>query len=197
VVAYVNTSAAVKAETDVCCTSSNAVKVVRSLPDKKVIFVPDRNLGLYVQRSISDKELILWPGYCPTHQNITVKALKALKEQHPRAEILVHPECTPDVIDFADAAASTEGMLNRVKASQKTEFIIGTEKEHAYRLKKENPRKTFYILSSAICPNMKRTTLEKVARSLDTMETKIELEPEIIRKARIPLDRMVAIGRGD
>jgi quinolinate synthase len=197
VVAYVNTSAAVKAETDICCTSSNAAKVVKSLPDRKVIFVPDRNLGLYVQRFVKDKELVLWPGYCPTHQRITVTELKRLKDAHPDAEVIVHPECTPEVIDFADAALSTEGMLNRARASSCREFIIGTEKEHVHRLRKENPGKTFHPVASAVCPNMKRTTLEKVAKALDELEVEVRLPPRVLERARAPLDRMVKIGRGD
>ncbi|MFH0816131.1 MAG: quinolinate synthase NadA [Methanobacteriota archaeon] len=197
VVAYVNTSAAVKAETDVCCTSSNAVKVVKSLDSEKVIFVPDRNLGLYVQRFVEDKELILWPGYCPTHEGITVGKLKEARAAHPDAEIIVHPECTPEAIDFADAAASTEGMVNRVKASQKREFILGTEVEHAYRMGRLFPDKTFHSIPGIVCPNMKKTTLDKVAKSLETLETAISVPEDIIRRARRPLDRMVEIGRGD
>ena len=197
VVAYVNTSAAVKAETDVCCTSSNAVKVVKSLGAKKVIFVPDRNLGLYVQRYVKETELILWPGYCPTHQRITVDKLKEMRKAHPEAEIIVHPECTPEVIDAADAAASTEGMVNRVKASQKNEFILGTEVEHAYRMRRLFPDKVFYPIPGTVCPNMKRTTLVKVLHSLEALETTISIPEDILRKARKPLDRMVEIGRGD
>jgi quinolinate synthase len=197
VVAYVNTSAAVKAETDVCCTSSNAVKVVKSLDSKKVIFVPDRNLGLYVQRFVDDKELILWPGYCPTHQGITVEKLAKLRAEHPGAEVIVHPECTPEVIDAADAAASTEGMANRVRASQAKEFILGTEVEHAHRMKRLFPDRTFIPVPGTICPNMKKTTLAKVVRALETLETRVVVPDETLRKARKPLDRMVEIGRGD
>ncbi|MBI5001671.1 MAG: quinolinate synthase NadA [Euryarchaeota archaeon] len=198
VVSYVNTSAAVKAESDYCCTSSNAVKVVNSLREKKIIFTPDRNLGLYVQRFVKDKELVLWPGYCPTHQNrITVELLSQLKREHPLAEIIVHPECAPEVIDIASKAASTEGMLKYCRESPVKEFIVGTEQEHAYRLRKENPGKTFYTVPGAICPNMKKTTLELVARALETLEDRITLPKDIIEKARVPLDRMVAIGRGD
>jgi quinolinate synthase len=197
VVAYVNTSAAVKAETDVCCTSSNAVKVVKSLEAKKVIFVPDRNLGLYVQRFVKDKELILWPGYCPTHEGVTVAKLKTLKDVHPEAEIIVHPECTPEVIDFADAAASTEGMINRVKSSDRREFILGTEVEHAHRMRALFPDRTFIPVPGTVCPNMKKTTLAKVLAALETLQTRVVVPEEILRRARRPLDRMVEIGRGD
>jgi quinolinate synthase len=197
VVAYVNTSAAVKAETDVCCTSSNAVKVVKSLDSRKVIFVPDRNLGLYVQRFVKDKELILWPGYCPTHEGITVEKLAKLRAMHPGAEVIVHPECTPEVIDAADAAASTEGMINRVKASQAKTFILGTEVEHAHRMRGIFPDRTFIPVPGTVCPNMKKTTLAKVAKALETLETQVRIPEDVLRRARKPLDRMVEIGRGD
>lgn len=195
VVSYVNTSADVKAESDICCTSANAVKIIQSLPDKKIIFVPDTNLGLYVQRFVKDKEIVLWPGYCPTHMNITAKDIQELKRQHPQAEILVHPECTPDVIDYADFAFSTEGIIRHVVASQKHEFIIGTEENMLHRLRKEAPGKIFYSAPNASCPNMREITLEDVRDSLLKMQFKIELPADIIKKARVPLERMIAAGR--
>lgn len=196
-VAYVNTPASVKAEVDICCTSSNAVKVVKSMPQKEIIFVPDTNLGLYIKRFVSDKELILWPGYCPTHQNIQKEELLELKTQHPNAEIIVHPECIPEVIDIADFVYSTEGMVTHIKNAKANEFIIGTERELSYRLKKENPKKSFYPMPSAICPTMKKITLEKVLKSLESLEPKVILSKDIIKRARIPLERMMKIGRGD
>jgi quinolinate synthase len=195
VVSYVNTSADVKAESDICCTSANAVKIVQSLPDKKVIFVPDTNLGLYVLRFVKDKELILWPGYCPTHVNIKLEDLKELKRKHPEAEILVHPECTPDVVDFADFAFSTEGIIKHVVSSPKKEFIIGTEGNMLHRLRKEAPGKIFYEVPNATCPNMREITLEDVRDSLVKMQYGIELPADIIRRAKIPLERMIAAGR--
>ena len=177
VVSYVNTSAEVKAMTDICCTSANAVKIVQSLPDRKIIFVPDTNLGLYVQRFVKDKEIILWPGYCPTHVNITKKDLEALKRKHPDAEVLVHPECSPDVIDFADHAFSTEGIIKHAIASPKKEFIIGTEENMLHRLRKEAPGKVFYSSANAACPNMREITLEDVRDALLKMQFKIELQP--------------------
>jgi len=195
VVSYVNTSAEVKAMTDICCTSANAVKIVQSLPDKKIIFVPDTNLGLYVQRFVKDKEIILWPGYCPTHVNITKKALEALKRKHPDAEVLVHPECSPDVIDFADHAFSTEGIIKHVIASPKKEFIIGTEENMLHRLRKEAPGKAFYSSPNAACPNMREITLEDVRDALLKMQFKIELPADIIKRAKVPLERMIAAGR--
>lgn len=195
VVSYVNTTADVKAESDICCTSANAVKIVQSLPDKKVIFVPDTNLGLYVRRFVKDKELILWPGYCPTHVNIKLYDLRRLKEEHPAAEVLVHPECTPDVIDFADFAYSTEGIINHVVRSKKKEFIIGTESNMLHRLRKEAPGKIFYEVPNATCPNMREITLEDVRDSLVKMRYRIDLPEDIIRRARLPLERMISVGR--
>ena len=197
VVSYVNTTADVKAESDVCCTSGNAVKVVKSFKERQIIFTPDRNLGQYVQRFVPDKEIILWPGFCAVHHNkITVSKLEALKSQHPDAEVLVHPECIPEVIDYADHVFSTHGMLVHAQKSDAKEFILGTEKEMAYRLSMDIPGKKFYAVGDAICQNMKRITLEKVIHSLETLEPRVELPEEILRKARPPIDRMIQIGRG-
>ncbi|OPY34651.1 MAG: Quinolinate synthase A [Methanomassiliicoccales archaeon PtaU1.Bin124] len=195
VVAYVNTSAAVKAETDVCCTSSNAVKVVGALPNQQILFVPDCNLGRYVQRFHPDKDIIVWPGYCPTHDSITADEINQAKAEHPKAKVLVHPECRPEVIDMADKVASTEGILRFAHESDAKEFIIVTEAEMVYRLSKENPDKRFYSIATAVCPTMKMISLDKVVRSLETLEPKVELSPEIMEKARKPLERMIEIGR--
>jgi len=198
VVSYVNTTAEIKALSDVCCTSANAAKIVRSVPEKRVIFTPDRNLGLYIQRSIPDKEIILWPGFCATHQNrITVQDIEILKNNHPEAEVIVHPECSPDVIDIADGVFSTNGMILHARTSAKTEFIIGTEREMCYRLSKEIPTKIFHPIENAVCPNMKLINLEKMVKSLETMGPQVKLPPELIEKARLPLERMVAVGRGE
>jgi len=197
VVAYVNTSAEVKAESDICCTSSNAVKVVKSLPDREVIFVPDTNLGLYVQRFVPDKVLYLWPGYCPTHQQITKEDLLKLKKEHPGAVSIVHPECVPEVIDAADFAYSTEGMINFIKKSEAKEFIIGTEGGLIHRLKKEAPGRTFYALPNAVCPTMKKITIDSILQSLKTLEPRVVIPPEIIERARGPIQRMIDLGRGD
>jgi quinolinate synthase len=196
VVAYVNTSAECKAESDVCCTSSNAVKVVNSLGSDLVIFIPDENLASFVQRS-TEKDIIPWPGYCPTHESITADKLKKLKEEHPAAVIMVHPECRPEVIDMADATRSTEGMITFAKESPKTEFIVGTEQEMLYRLRKECPDKTFYPVPGAVCPTMKLITLENILAALESMSPEVVLDPELMEKARKPLQRMMDIGRGD
>lgn len=196
VVSYINTTAEVKAVSDVCCTSSNGAKVVNSIEENEIIFVPDQHLGSYVQR-FTTKTMILWPGMCPTHHKISKQELLALKRTHANAEILVHPECKAEVIDIADHTFSTNGMVNHVKASSTMEFIIGTEKELCYRLQQENPNKKIFPVHSAICPNMKKITLEKVATTLQTLKPEVKLSPDLMKKARIPLQRMMDIGRGD
>ncbi len=197
VVSYINTTAETKTLSDICCTSANGRKVVESISSKKVIFVPDKNLGAYIQRFVKDKELIIWPGFCPTHHRIRKEEILSIKKKHPDAEILVHPECRPEVIDISDYALSTNGMVNHAKKSDSKEFIIGTEKDLCYRLKNENPDKTFYPIKTAICPNMKKITLEKVLNSLEYLEPRIEFSEEIMKKAKKPLQRMMNIGRGD
>jgi len=197
VVGYVNTMAESKIEMDICCTSSNAVKIVKGVPAKKIIFVPDSNLGLYVQRFVKDKELILWPGYCPTHVEIRKDDLLALREQYPNAEIMVHPECTPDVIDMADVVLSTEGMIRHLKETPKKEIIVGTEKNMIYRMKKEIPGKRYIEVPAAICPNMREISLQDVLASLQDNEPEITFSEEIISRARVPLERMIEVGRGD
>jgi len=197
VVGYVNTTAEVKALSDICCTSSNGVNVVKSMSSEKVIFVPDQNLGAYIQRFTLDKEMILWPGMCPTHHEIRKDQLLKIKEKHPKAEILVHPECRPEIIDIADHALSTNGMVNHAKKSDAKEFIIGTEKDMCYRLKNENPDKVFYPIKTAICPDMKKITLKKVLNSLRTLEPKVNLDDDVMEKAKMPLQKMMDIGRGD
>ena len=196
-VAYVNTSAEIKAEVDICCTSSNAIKVVASLTSKEVIFVPDANLGYWVQRSEKSKKLILWPGFCPTHDSITPEMILVQKGLHPGALVIAHPECRPAVLDMVDAVRSTEGMINFAKESDSKEFIIATEKEMVYRLHKQIPDKVFYPLPGVICPNMKKTNLQSVVNALEKMQHEIIISDDIIRRARLPLERMMAIGRGD
>jgi len=197
VVTYINTTAEVKAISDICCTSSNGVKIVKSRKAKIIIFVPDKNLGLYIKRFTPEYEMILWQGVCPTHNKIEKQDILKLKYEHPNSKILVHPECKPEVIDIADQVFSTNGMVNHVKKSKDEEFIIGTEKGICHRLKKENPDKIFYPVESAVCPNMKKITLKKVLKSLENLEPKIKLSEDIIKKAKLPLQRMIDMGRGD
>lgn len=192
-VAYVNTTAEVKAEVDICCTSANAINVVKSLDVSEIIFVPDINLGLYVQRFFPDKEFYFSPGYCHVHQGIMKSQLEELKSNHPKAEVLVHPECIPEVIDFADHVFSTEGMVKHIKSSSNQEFIVSTEKELCHRLRKENPNKTFYPVESALCPAMKQISIEDVLHSFETLTPEIDLDQGIIARAKEPLRRMIDI----
>ncbi|MFH1075096.1 MAG: quinolinate synthase NadA [Candidatus Firestonebacteria bacterium] len=193
VVAYVNSSAEVKAETDYCCTSGNALKVVEKLKDKKIIFVPDRYLGAWISMKLN-KEMILWHGYCPTHAKILPKHIEIAKKEHPAALVLVHPECRNDVWPLADEVCSTEGFLRYAKTSAKKEFIVATEAGMLYRLKKENPGKEFYPANAdAICPNMKKNTLEKVLWALQDMKNVVKVPPEITVRAKKAIERMVEI----
>ena len=193
VVCYVNSTAEIKAESDVCCTSANGVQVVKSLSEKKVIFIPDRNLAAYVARH-TDKQIIPGNGYCYVHDHLTVEQVRAARAAHPRAELLVHPECRPEVIDQADYVYSTAGMGRHAKSSPAREFIIGTEVGMIYRLKKENAGKEFYPLSeSAICHNMKKTDLAKLRRALQTMEPRVEVPKEVASRARKAIERMLAV----
>lgn len=195
VVTYVNSSAAVKAESDICCTSANAQKVVNSLPDKEVIFVPDRNLGSYVAR-FSDKTFHFWDGYCPTHERLKAGDVERLKREHPDALFVCHPECNPAVVALADHVCSTTGMYGFCKESCATRFIIGTEAGILFRLKKENPGKEFILASPAlICPNMKLTSLEDIREALTTMAPVVKVPEEIRVPAKRALDRMLAIPR--
>ena len=195
VVCYINTTAAVKTECDICCTSSNALKVVSTIPKgKPIIFVPDRYLGAFAAAQ-SDREMILWPGYCPTHQRITADDIVKLKKQYPEAQVVVHPECRSDVTALADKALGTGGMMRYARESEHKDFIIGTEIGIIYRLRKENPSKRFIPASEqAICPNMKLITLEKILWSLEEMVYQVIVPEELRDKARKPVERMLAIG---
>ena len=192
VVCYVNTTAAVKAESDVCCTSSNAVKIVSSIPeDEDIIFVPDKSLGAYVS-SCLDREMVYWEGYCPTHHRILADQIVKMKSEHPGAEVVVHPECTPDVIALADHVASTTGILNYAKSSNSKEFVIGTEIGILHRMKKENPDKTFMpVTPLSDCPNMKLNTLEKLLWSLEDIQFVVTVPEEIAVEARKAIQRML------
>jgi len=193
VVCYVNSTAEIKAESDICCTSANAVQVVNSLKESRVIFVPDRNLAAYVARH-TRKQIIPWDGYCYVHDNITSDEVMAARALHPKAQVLVHPECRPEVIDRADFVYSTAGMARHVRSSEAREFIIGTEVGMIYRLVKENPGKLFFSLSEkAICQNMKKTNLESVLRALQTLEPRVSVPEEIASRARRSIERMLAV----
>jgi quinolinate synthase len=193
VVCYVNTSADVKAESDICCTSANAINVMNSVESDQVIFVPDRNLAHFVQ-SKTDKEIIAWNGFCPTHENITLGDILMRKHEMPGIEVVVHPECRPEVIEVADYVYGTGGMLRHAKISNAKRMLIGTEVGLLYRLRKENPDKEFYAPSEhAVCPNMKLTTLQKVVEALDNMKYKITVAEDVRVRAKRALDKMLEI----
>jgi quinolinate synthase len=194
VVCYVNSSAEVKAESDLCCTSANAVNVVRSVPlDKPVIFVPDKSLGRYCAE-MTGRELILWPGYCPTHHRILPETIRRAKAEHPAARVLVHPECIAEAVELADVVGSTTGILKACAESDAREFIIGTESGIIHRLKKENPEKAFYEASPlADCPNMKLITLEKMIWSLEDMTYRVTVEEPTRSRALTCIERMLEI----
>lgn len=195
VVTYVNSSAAVKAASDICCTSANAIKVVNSLPDREIIFTPDRNLGTYVGR-FTDKNIHLWEGYCPTHERMKPEDVSRLKAQHPDALFICHPECNPAVVALADHVCSTSGMYDYCRNSTAKKFLIGTEAGILYRLRQESPEKEFILASPAlICPNMKLTSLEDVRDALLTMKPVVKVPEEIRVPAKRALDRMLAIPR--
>ena len=195
IVCYVNSSAAIKAESDICCTSSNAIQIVKSLKDyKEVIFIPDKNLGRYVQQHVPDKKIILWDGFCPTHIRVSKEEVLKTKADHPEAEVLAHPECNPDVLSVSEHICSTGGMFSYVKLSKSKEFIIATESGMLYRLRKDNPDKKFYMPTDRlVCPTMKLTTLGWVAHSLEAMEHEIRISGEIRDKAYKSLERMLKV----
>lgn len=191
VVSYVNSSAEVKAVSDICCTSANAINVVNSLSFNHILFVPDKNLGAYVAEH-SNKNIRLWDGYCYVHEQITGDKLKFLKEKHPAAQIIVHPECTTPVRHMADFTGSTSQMSKYVKSSTHKEFIVGTEDNFVYRLKSDNPDKLFYPVNS-LCEGMNTITLEKVKLSLERMEHIVRVPEETREKAAIALDKMLTV----
>jgi quinolinate synthase len=195
VVCYINSSADVKAESDVCCTSANAVKVIESLDTNKILFVPDQYLGHYISTKV-DKEMILWPGFCPTHVKIQAEDIINQKREHPGAKVIVHPECRPEVIALADEVLSTGGMCRFAKQTDAKMIIVGTEVGIIHRLSKENPGKKFIAASSkAVCPNMKKITLEKVLWALQDMAPEVRVAEEIRVRAKRAVDKMLEIGR--
>jgi quinolinate synthase len=191
VVCYVNSPAEVKAESDVCCTSANAVKVVESLDAREILFVPDQYLGHYVSAR-TGKKMMLWPGFCPTHVRIKPERIKELKREYPQAKVVVHPECKPEVIALADEVLSTGGMCRYAQRDEVREMIVGTELGIIHRLRKENPGKRFIPASEqAICPNMKLITREKVLWSLEEMSPEVKVPQEIRRRAKAAVDKML------
>ncbi|RYD02835.1 hypothetical protein N752_22740 [Desulforamulus aquiferis] len=194
VVAYVNTSAEVKAESDICCTSANAVKIVHSVPeDKEIIFIPDKNLGMFVATK-TNRPMTLWEGWCNTHDWVTTEEVTKAKEEHPDALVLIHPECRPEVTAMADYVSSTTGLIKFAKDSEAKQFIVGTESGILHQMYKQCPGKEFFLATKRlVCPNMKATTLDKVKKALETMQPQITVPSQIREKALICLERMLEV----
>lgn len=197
VVTYVNSSAAIKAMSDICCTSANAVEVVRQVPAaQEILFVPDRNLGHYCSLQ-TGRELVLWRGFCPTHERILPEHVAATRAAHPEAMLVVHPECRPAVVDMADAVASTTGILRICAEGAGREYIVGTEIGLLHRLQQENPEKVFYPASPvADCPNMKLSTVEKLVWCLEDLSGEVTVPDAVARAARAPIERMLEVTGG-
>jgi len=193
VVAYVNTTAAIKAESDICCTSANGVEVVNAVPNEKILFIPDRNLGHYVSTKVS-KRIILYPGSCYVHDRVTAEQVMLAKQGYPQAKVLVHPECRPEIIRLADAALSTSQMLRYTRESNHKLFLIGTEEGMLYPLRKQNPEKEFHsITNNFTCADMKKTTLETIVEVMQTRSNVVTVPEEIRVKAKQAIDKMLAI----
>lgn len=195
VVCYVNSSAEVKAESDICCTSANAVMVIESLDAEEILFVPDQYLGYYVSTK-TDKKINLWPGFCPTHMRIQPQYITDLKREYPQAKVVVHPECRPEVIALADEVRSTGGICRYASQEGVSTMIVGTEIGIIHRLRKENPGKKFIPASEqAVCPRMKLITLESVLWSLQEMAPEVKVPEEIRLKAKTAVDKMLELER--
>jgi len=191
VVCYVNSAAEVKAESDVCCTSANAVRLVEKLDAKEILFVPDQYLGHYIATK-TGKKMTLWPGYCPTHARIQAADILRLRKEFPDAEVMVHPECRPEVIELADVVLSTGGMCRHAQSTTARQIIVGTEVGIIYRLRKENPDKMFMAVSEqALCPSMKLSTLENVLWSLEDMSPEVKVPEDIRLRAKAAVDKML------
>ncbi|MGE4319122.1 MAG: quinolinate synthase NadA [Deferribacterales bacterium] len=196
-ICYVNSTAEVKAQSDLCCTSGNAVNVVKSVQTDKILFVPDKNLGHYVQR-FTDKEIVLYPGFCPIHNRVTEKEINELKAKNPDAVVVAHPECPPAVVDMADHVCSTSGIYGYCKEHPSKKFIIATEEGVGYRLRRENPDKEFlFAYSGFTCKNMKKTSLKDVYECLLNMSNVITVDKDVAKKAVTCIERMLAIPRSE
>ena len=194
VVCYINTSAAVKAECDICCTSSNALRVVRSIPDKEILFVPDKNLGSFIAKQVPEKTFHLWNGFCITHHRVGRDDVEKAKSIHPDALVLAHPECRQEVLEMADFVGSTAQIIEYAKRNNHDKYLIATEMGILHQLKKDNPDKTFCLLTQGlVCPNMKKTSVESVYNALKYNRYEITLEKEVIERARRSLEAMLAV----
>ncbi len=194
VVTYVNSTAEVKALSDICCTSANAVRVIESLDTDKILFVPDRNLGEFIAEQVPEKEIKLWEGYCPVHEKIPIDRVKELKKKYSEAVFIVHPECRKEIRKFADFVGSTSKIINYVKESVEREFIVGTEEGIIYQLKKSKPEAKFYpAYQEFICDQMKMITVERIINSITEEKYEIQVKPEIAEKAKLAIEKMLAV----
>lgn len=193
VVTYINSSADVKAESDICCTSSNAVRIIDSLSNDKILYIPDKNLALWARKQ-TGKDIQIWPGFCPTHHHIKAGQIIELKKQNQNCEFMAHPECIPEVLEVADFVGSTSAMFKYARQSKASTIIVGSEMGMLHRLKKENPEKTFLLANKqVVCPNMKRTTLAKVRDALISLEPKITVDESIRVKALVSVQKMLEV----
>ncbi|MBR3879016.1 MAG: quinolinate synthase NadA [Clostridia bacterium] len=196
VVCYINSTAELKCQSDVCVTSSNAIKIVRALPNINIFFIPDRNLGRYVASQVPEKNIIINSGYCPIHASITIEQLKKVKAEHPNAPILIHPECEPELLEISDYIGSTAEIIDYVANSPLDEFIICTEDGVDYKLITDNPRKKFYYPNPhPCCADMKLNTLENILSVMEKEDKEVFVDEEVARNAWKPLDRMLELGR--
>lgn len=195
VVCYINSGAETKALCDMCVTSSNALKIIKNMPQKEIIFVPDKNLGSYIAKHLPEKVFHIYSGYCPVHQHITAAYTRRIKEENPTWRLLVHPECEPDVVKLADFAGSTSAIIEYAHKSEDKSFIIGTDKAVFERLVQECPEKQFKLLADTLmCKDMKMTTPESLLKTLETFENEVTLEEDIMKSARICLENMLEAG---
>lgn len=191
VVTYINSTAELKALSDVCVTSSNAQKIVSQLPNKNILFIPDQNLGKHIAKTLPDKNFIFCNGHCPTHFSITLDELKKAKAEHPHAPVLIHPECRPELVEISDYSGSTSGIIDYARNDSHEEFIVVTEIGVLYQMQKENPHKKFYtVTSNQICPDMKRNSLEKIRDCLKYHLNEVILDEEFMKLAKKPLEKM-------
>lgn len=196
VVCYINSTADLKCQSDICVTSSNAVKIVRALPNKNIFFIPDRNLGRFVAAEVPEKNIILNDGCCPIHAAVTASSVKALKAQYKDALVLCHPECEPEVVSLADFSGSTAEIIDFAKESNSKEFIVCTEEGVAFKLRSDNPDKKFYFPSPCpVCKDMKFNTVENVLRVLETEENQVEVDFDKRMGSLLPLERMLELGK--
>ena len=193
-VCYINSSYEVKALCDASVTSSSALKIIKNIPNKQILFLPDQNLGGYISEFFPEKEFILWRGFCPTHHRITAEELIKAKEEHPNVKVLSHPECSKEVRDLSDYIGSTSGIINYATECEDKEFIIATEEGVLHQLKKKNPDKKFYFPEVMVCPNMKKTSLQDVYDALDGKKEEVILDEEIRKKALTSLENMHKLG---